>query len=270
MCSHHQDLWKTLHPTSPIHRYISLPTHSPHNGTVSSTSQHAKPKPWTPWTSQPPREVIPATFPNLHPPFPYSQPTPPPPPTRITLAPALQHTQLDRHLHLKPLAGRPPQASSRPSTLTPGGYFAGRSIKSLTPNRLAMFLHQEFDVSPLNSGRLLTSSVLISSGSHRFPTTYSAPPPPPPPHTLGVPPSSAGTEAEEHSRPPFDVQTTPQTPAHPTFPPKSTIPPSPMSLGPIASQTQANIGPSIKIRRDRDAAGERLHISGPYVPSAFD
>ena len=39
-------------------------------------------------------------------PFPYLQPTPPPPPARITPAPALQHTPLDRHL--KPLARGPP------------------------------------------------------------------------------------------------------------------------------------------------------------------
>ena len=32
--------------------YFTLPTHSPRDGTASSTSQHTKPKPWTPWTSQ--------------------------------------------------------------------------------------------------------------------------------------------------------------------------------------------------------------------------
>ena len=62
-------------------------------------------QPWTPWTSQIPQEGTPASFLNLHPPFPYSQPTPPPP-AHITPAPALQHTQLDQHL--KPLAGDPP------------------------------------------------------------------------------------------------------------------------------------------------------------------
>ena len=82
-------------------------------------------------------------------------------------------------------AGSTPQASSRRSTLTPGGYFAGRSIKGLTLNRSAMFLHPGFAVSPLNSGRHSTSSVPISSGGYRFPTTYSAPPPPPLPHTPG-------------------------------------------------------------------------------------
>lgn len=166
-------------------------------------------------------------------------------------------------------AGSTPQASSRRSTLTPGGYFATRSIKGLTPNRSAMFLHPGFAVSPLNSGRLSASSVPISSGGgHKFPTTYSAPPPPPPPHT----PSSAGTDAEEHlgPPPPFDAHSTPQTPAYPAFPPKSTIPPSPMSLGPIASQTQANVGPSVEIRRERGGAvGEMPRTPGPYVPSAF-
>ncbi|KIJ99731.1 hypothetical protein K443DRAFT_8212 [Laccaria amethystina LaAM-08-1] len=162
--------------------------------------------------------------------------------------------------------GSTPQASSRRSTLTPGGYFAGRSIKGLTPNRSAMFLHPGFAVSPLNSGRLSTSSAPISSGGDKFPTTYSAPAP----HTPGVPPSSAGLDAEEHQGPPLDAQTTPQTPAYLAFPPKSTVPPpSPMSLGPIASQTQANVGPSVEIRRERGAAGEIPRTPGPYVPSAF-
>ena len=42
-----------------------------------------------------------------------------------------------------------------------------------------------------------------------------------------------------------------------------------MSLGPIASQTQANVGPSVEIRRERGAAGEIPRTPGPYVPSAF-
>jgi len=42
-----------------------------------------------------------------------------------------------------------------------------------------------------------------------------------------------------------------------------------MSLGPIASQTQANVGPSVEIRRERGAAGEMPRTPGPYVPSAF-
>ena len=68
-------------------------------------------------------------------------------------------------------AGSTPHASSTRSTLTPGGYFTGRSIKGVTPNRSAMFLYPRFAVSPLNSGRLSTSSVSISSGGHRFSTT---------------------------------------------------------------------------------------------------
>lgn len=43
-----------------------------------------------------------------------------------------------------------------------------------------------------------------------------------------------------------------------------------MSLGPIASQTQANVGPSVEIRRERGGAvGEMPRTPGPYVPSAF-
>ena len=42
-----------------------------------------------------------------------------------------------------------------------------------------------------------------------------------------------------------------------------------MSLGPITSQTQANVGPSVEIRRERGAAGEMPRTPGPYVPSAF-
>ena len=34
--------------------YYTLPTHSPHDGTASLTSQHTKPKPCTLWTSQNP------------------------------------------------------------------------------------------------------------------------------------------------------------------------------------------------------------------------
>ena len=41
-----------------------------------------------------------------------------------------------------------------------------------------------------------------------------------------------------------------------------------MSLGPIASQTQANVGPSVEIS-GRGAAGEIPRTSVPYVPSAF-
>ena len=51
-------------------------------------------------------------------------------------------------------AGSTPQASSRRSASPLGGYFAGRLIKGLTPNRSAMFLHPGFAVSPLDSGRL--------------------------------------------------------------------------------------------------------------------
>jgi len=42
-----------------------------------------------------------------------------------------------------------------------------------------------------------------------------------------------------------------------------------MSLGPIASQTQANVDPRVEIRRERGAAGEIPRTLGPYVPSAF-
>ena len=114
-----------------------------------------------------------------------------------------------------------PQASSRRSTLNPGGHFAGRSIKGLTPNRSAMFLHPGFVISPLISGRLSASSVSISSGSHKFPTTYSAPPLPPPPHTPGVPRSSAGTVKTSHSTPKRHLrhQHTPQSCLNSPYPP---------------------------------------------------
>ena len=41
-----------------------------------------------------------------------------------------------------------------------------------------------------------------------------------------------------------------------------------MSLGPIASERQANVGPSVDIRGE-SAAIEMLRTPGPYVPSAF-
>ena len=67
-------------------------------------------------------------------------------------------------------AGSTPQASSRQSTLTHRGYFAGRSIKDPTPNRSAMFLHPGF---------------AVSRDSQKFLMTCSAPFPPPTPHTPG-------------------------------------------------------------------------------------
>ena len=99
-------IWKILHATLPIHGDISLTISYQHilltMELASLTSQHTKPKPWTPWTSQTPQEGTPVSFLN---PIPYLQPTPPPPPARITPAPALQHTPLDRHL--MPLARGP-------------------------------------------------------------------------------------------------------------------------------------------------------------------
>ncbi|EDR01190.1 uncharacterized protein LACBIDRAFT_312489 [Laccaria bicolor S238N-H82] len=105
-------------------------------------------------------------------------------------------------------------------------------MKGLTPNRSAMFLHLGFALSPPNYGRRSTFSVPVSSGGHKSPTTFSAPPPPPPPHTPAIPLSSAGTQAKKHLGPPFDAQTTPQTPGYPAFPPKSTIPRPPCPLAP--------------------------------------
>ena len=68
-------------------------------------------------------------------------------------------------------AGSTPQASSRRSTLTPGGYFAGISIKGLTPNQSAMFLHPGFAESPLNSADTLHPlypSPVVATNSRRF------------------------------------------------------------------------------------------------------
>ena len=42
-----------------------------------------------------------------------------------------------------------------------------------------------------------------------------------------------------------------------------------MSLGPMASQAQANVGSSVEICRERGAVGEISRTPGPYVPSAF-
>ena len=42
-----------------------------------------------------------------------------------------------------------------------------------------------------------------------------------------------------------------------------------MSLGLIVSQAQADDGPSVEIRRERDAAGEIPRTPGPYIPNAF-
>ena len=79
-------------------------------------------------------------------------------------------------------SGTPTYTASRQSTLTHGGYFAGRSIKGPTP-----FLHSRF---------------AVSRDGQKLPMTCSARfPPPTPPHTPGMPRSSAGMQPEEHLGP---------------------------------------------------------------------
>ena len=194
--------------------------------------------------------------------LPGPEPASPFPVTRnqLRLLPHALHRFRHSNIHSWIDASRP-QASSRLSTFTstPGG----RSIKGLAPNRSAMFRHPGFAVSPLNSGRLSTSSVPISNGSHKFPTTDSAPSPPPPPHTPGFHLHPEERNQQKIYVAPFDAQMTPQTPAYPTFPPKSIIPRPPCPLPPSPphrlKQTSAQLSRSTE--RGVQRAKYRIHLA---------
>ena len=169
-------------------------------------------------------------------------------------------------------------AGSKRFTLVPGANFAGRTLKNLTPNRSYL---RPGEPSPIASGRPTSQINVSAPGSAaqylRSPTTYSAPPPPPMSlsiHASG--PQSIGPDSEDGHNMHLGLLSgmeTPITPAYPAFPSKSALPPTPMSLGPVASSTQGNVGLSVEIKRERGHGAEfgatqpptpLPHISGAF------
>lgn len=161
-------------------------------------------------------------------------------------------------------------AGSKQFTLRPKANFGGQSLKNNTPTTSFLKSGQ----SPIPSSRLFSyiSTTTPSDVQYfRSPTTYSAPPPPPVPLTnqhLGQLPEF------DHSNSTLDNQMVveiPPTPAYPAFPPKSSLPPTPMSQGPITSSS--NVGTSIEIRRERgqgvDASNNAVSTPLPLVSGAF-
>ncbi|KAH6891793.1 hypothetical protein BKA70DRAFT_1085022, partial [Coprinopsis sp. MPI-PUGE-AT-0042] len=154
-----------------------------------------------------------------------------------------------------------PQSSAFPGQrkfpLTPGGYFQSKLSRTNTTSARASAIPvhlREHSPAPAGSqGRSYTPpSSVLGGGVHylRSPTTWSAPTPHPNSPMIMHPQSPSGYDDQVLSAPvpAFDI---PPTPAYPAFPQKSTLPPSPKSQGPIASQAQNNVGPSVEIRRDR-------------------
>ena len=160
-------------------------------------------------------------------------------------------------------------AGSKRFTLRPKANFAGQSSKNTTPT--TSFLKSGH--SPIPSSRLFSyiSTTTPSDVQYfRSPTTYSAPPPPPPPVPLTIQHLGQLPESD-HSNSTLDNQEMPPTPAYPAFSPKSSLPPTPMSQGPITSSS--NIGTSIEIRRERgqgvDASNNAISTPLPLVSGAF-
>ncbi|KAJ2919741.1 hypothetical protein MD484_g630, partial [Candolleomyces efflorescens] len=180
--------------------------------------------------------------------------------------------------------GTTPQSSvfagSRKFPLTPGGYFQAKVFKSAgamrTPTRPSSAIpshlrEQSPHPSSARSSAYLQSGSLVGTMQYlRSPTTYSAPVQPPlAPHSplpggQNSLPFSPGYD-DNYTPVPGTYEAIPPTPAYPSFPMKSTLPPSPMSQGPIASQSQNNVGPSVEVRRDRSSLPPAL-AGGPPTP----
>lgn len=119
---------------------------------------------------------------------------------------------------------------------------AGRVLKSSTPRLSSIPMSA-------NPARTSTPPHGLPSQYVRSPTTYSAPPVPPE-HDRQY----YGLRSATQTPPPFD---SPMTPAYPAFPPKSTVPPTPMFQAPVVSQTSVGVaGPSLEARRGRGSLME--------------
>lgn len=160
-------------------------------------------------------------------------------------------------------------AGSKRFTLHPGTNidFAGRTLKNMTPTR--SFLKPDGGQSPFPSARLsshIPTTIPSSEAQYlRSPTTYSAPPPPlvQLPGQLPLAPESD----QGYTNNPLDSQTGVKmqtTPAYPAFPPKSALPPTPVSQGPITSS--GNVGMSIEIRRERGLGHDVSNNALPPTP----
>ena len=154
-------------------------------------------------------------------------------------------------------------AGSKRFTLRPRANFAGQSLKNMTPTTSLLKPCQ----SPIPPGRLssyISATTPSDAQYFRSPTTYSAPPPPPVSlinQQLGQLPETD----RRYSNSTLDSQMgteMPPTPAYPSFPPKSSLPPTPMSQGPIASSS--NVGMSVEICRER---GQGVDASNNAIPS---
>ncbi|TEB32777.1 hypothetical protein FA13DRAFT_1790473 [Coprinellus micaceus] len=198
--------------------------------------------------------------------------------------------------------GATPQSSvfpgSRKFPLTPGGYFQSRVFgkhalpSARTPARPSSAIPPHLQTqSPMNSGRSPAGYFPGGSGAGmgtmqylRSPTTYGAPTQAPMPHSPapGAVVFSPGYDDNYTPTPQNTYDAIPPTPAYPAFPQKMSLPPSPMSQAPIASQSQNNVGPSVEVRRNRASMPATvgnlpmMHMQQgqpgtpvPHVPAAY-
>ncbi|KAG5653181.1 hypothetical protein H0H81_001898 [Sphagnurus paluster] len=161
-------------------------------------------------------------------------------------------------------------AGSKRHTL-PANIVAARSIRATAPHRANSMLNpgtmpvREREQPPLPGAASRMSYAPPSASAPasqipRSPTTYGTPPPPPLPQEINEA-RSPGGHAEQMAPPPM-------TPAYPSYPPLSAVPPTPFSQGPITSHNTGNIGPSIEIRRERGVGMSGVPVPqtpGPWV-----
>ncbi|KAF8177678.1 TRAPP trafficking subunit Trs65-domain-containing protein [Pholiota molesta] len=159
-------------------------------------------------------------------------------------------------------------AGSRRFTLVPGANFAGRTLKTLTPNRSLRPGDIGRETSPVPSSRL-SAYALSAAGSAQYmksPTTYSAPPPPPPIPSTSVQPL-VGLPQPPDSPDPLSGLDMPTTPAYPAYPTKSALPSTPLSQRPVSTPTHAGL--SVEIRRERGVGAEYGLGALPQTPLPF-
>ncbi|KAF9531099.1 TRAPP trafficking subunit Trs65-domain-containing protein [Crepidotus variabilis] len=161
-------------------------------------------------------------------------------------------------------------AGSKRFTLLAGATFASRTLKAITPSKSSYLRPDGGRDSPIFPSRPTSQLGLPpTSAAHHYlksPTTYSAPPPPPiMTHYTSEPDEMPGG----HTSLPTGIET-PTTPAFPPFPPKSALPPTPTSMGPVSSSSQGNVGQSVEIKRARGMIGDGVPSTPlPFVSGAF-